>query len=147
RAVGCAPWAARRGLRAVGGTEAVRVNFSKKTMKMIGAVGADSCRLHFCERAGSDDLVALLETLRRRHGRVFVILDNARAHKSERIREYLEEADGTVVPWCLPPCTPRHNPVEVPWRETRRAVAGRYFGGGFDQTGWSIMRMISGGEV
>ena len=114
---------------------------------MIGAVGADSRRLHFCERAGSDDLVALLETLRRHRGRVFVILDNAGARKSERIRECPEGAEGAVVPWCLPPCTPPHNPVEVTWRETRRAVAGRYFGGGFDQTGWSIIRMISGGEV
>ncbi len=136
-----------RGLRAVGGTETVRVNFSKKTMKMIGAVGADSRRLHFCERAGSDDLVVLLETLRRHHGRVFVILDNAGARKSERIREYPEGAKGAVVLWYLPPCTPQHNPVEVLWREIKRAVAGRYFEGGFDQMRWSIIRMISGGEV
>ena len=34
-----------RGLRAVGGTETVGVNFSKKTVKMTGAVGANSCHL------------------------------------------------------------------------------------------------------
>ena len=136
-----------RGLRAVGGTETARVNFSKKTLKMIGAVGAGSCHLHFCERAGSDDLVVLLETLRRHYGRVFAILDNARAHKPKRIREYLEAADGAVVLWYLPPYTPQHNPIEVLWREIKRAVAGRYFEGGFDQMRWSIIRMISGGEV
>ncbi len=136
-----------RGLRAAGGAETVKVNFSKKTTKMIGAVGANSCHFHFCERAGSDDVIALLETLRRRHGRVFVILDNAKAHKSKAVREYPEGARGTVAPRYLPPYTPQHNPIEVLWREIKRAVAGRYFEGGFDQMRRSIIRMISGGEV
>ena len=109
-----------RGLRTVmGGKETVRVNFSKKTMKMMGAIGAGALYVHFCERASSDSLVALLDLIREIHDKVFVILDNARAHTSTTIREYLEGAGGRVVLWYLPPCTPRSSTTRSRCRGAR----------------------------
>lgn len=137
-----------RGLRLAGTkNDTVRVNFSKESLKVIGAIGDGICHLHFCDSADSENLIAVLEELRRHHGKVFVILDNASAHRSKKVREYLESTHGRVVLWYLPPYTPQHNPIEMLWRELKRALAGRYYAGGFDQMRWSIIRMVSGGEV
>lgn len=136
-----------RGLRIRGGRDVVRTNFSKGATKAIGAVGDGACHIRFCDRTDSDNVIALLETLRRCHGRVFVICDNARAHKSRKINVYLDGAGGDVVLWYLPPYTPQQNPIEMLWREIKRAIAGRYFEGGFEQMKWSIVRMLSDGQV
>ena len=52
-----------------------------------------------------------------------------------------------VVLWYLPPYTPQQNPIEIQWREIKRALAGRYFEGGFPEMQASILRMMENGEV
>ncbi len=53
---------------------------------------------------------------------------------------------GEVVLWFLPPRTPQHNPIEVLWREIKRAIADVYFGG-IGQMRAAIIRMLRRGEV
>ena len=77
----------------------------------------------------------------------FVCNYHARAHKSKKISRYLDGAGGDVVLWYLSPYTPQQNPIEMLWREIKRAIAGRYFEGGFEQMKWSIVRMLSDGQV
>ena len=137
-----------RGLRPRGGTEEVKTNFSRSSMKMVGAIGDDGAyHLHFCESADSDSVIALFERLRELHGKVFLILDNASAHKSGKIKEYLKEAGSDVILWYLPPYTPQQNPIEIWWREIKRALAGRYFEDGFTQMKLAIARMLANGEI
>lgn len=138
---------AKRGLYPKGGRETVKVSFSKKTKTAIGAIGENICYLHFCDGANSDNVIILLEALRKRFGKILVICDNAKAHKSKRIREYLNETRGNVLLWYLPPYTPQQNPIEILWREIKRAIAPRYFEGGFEQMQASIMSMLASGEV
>ncbi len=51
-----------------------------------------------------------------------------------------------MVLWFLPPRTPQHNPIEVLWREIKRAIADVYFGG-IEQMRTAIIRMLRRGEV
>ena len=116
-------------------------------MTAIGAIGENFCRLHFCDRANSDNVIFLLESLRNKYGKIFVICDNAKAHKSRDIRNYLKRTGGKVILWYLPPYTPQQNPIEIQWREIKRAIGPRYFEGGFEQMKASIRRMLANGEV
>ncbi len=136
-----------RGLHLRGGSETVNVNFSKTSMKMLGALGAGTCHLHFCDSANTVNVIKLLEMLREKYGKVFVICDNASAHKSKDIKQYLEQTRGQVALWYLPPYTPQHNPIEIQWREIKRALAGRYYKGGFPEIQKSILHMMENGEV
>lgn len=60
--------------------------------------------------------------------------------------EYVRNTGGRVVLWFLPPRTPQHNPIEVLWREIKRAIADIYFGG-IDQMRTAIIRMLHRDEV
>ena len=121
-----APFSAR-GIRPIGGHETVQTSFSNATTKALGVLMEDELVLNFCDHANSDSVMELLEKLRQKYGRVFLICDNASAHKSKKIQEYMGKAKGKVVLWYPLSYTPHHNPIEVVWRELKRAIAGRYF--------------------
>ena len=140
-----APFSARS-IRPIGGHETVQTNFSKATTKALGALMEDELVLNFCDNANSDHIIELLEKLRQKYGRVFLICDNTSAHKSEKIQKYLGETRGDVALWYLPPYTPQHNPIEITWRELKRAIARRYFDK-FEEMHKTIRNLIKSGEV
>jgi transposase len=62
------------------------------------------------------------------HGKIYLILDNARWHKAEALKELFCTNRGRIVRIFLPPYSPELNPVERVWRITRRQVThNRYF--------------------
>ena len=121
-------------------------NFNRKATKAIGALGVNSLHLDFFETVNSDAVIEVLDKLRAGGKKIFVILDNASPHKSKKIKDYVGQTRGDVVLWYLPPYTPQHNPIEIVWREIKRAIAGRYFGK-FDKMHETIRRLIKSGEV
>ena len=135
------------GIRPRGGSETVGVNFSTKTTRIIGALGAGTLDVQFHEKADAPAVIALIEYVRRKRGKIFVILDNASSHKSKEMADYIRNAGDEVVLWFLPPRTPQHNPIEVMWREIKRAIAGIYFGGIDQMMRTAIIRMLRRGEV
>ena len=135
-----------RGLRAIGGKDTVQINFSKKSTKIIGALGQGTLDIQFYQKIDADSVIAFLEYLRYRYGKVFVILDNAGAHTGKQMNDYIKSTKGDVVLWFLPPRTPQHNPIEIQWREIRRAVAGIFFGG-LDELQKRIRQLLHSGEV
>ena len=135
-----------RGLRAIGGKDTVQINFSKKSTQIIGALGQGTLDIQFYQKIDADSVIAFLEYLRCMYGRVLVILDNAGAHTSKQVKDYIESTKGDVVLWFLPPRTPQHNPIEIQWREIRRAVAGIFFGG-LDKLQKRIRQLLHSGEV
>ena len=139
------PYSAR-GIRPIGGCETVKTNFNTSTTKAIGALGENGLVLDFYEKADSNSVIDLLEQVRQKHNKIFVICDNASAHKSKEIKEYLDKTNGNVVLWHLPPYTPQHNPIEIVWRELKRAIAGRYFEN-FKHMHKTIRSIIANGEA
>ena len=135
-----------RGLRAIGGKDTVQINFSKKSIKIIGALGQGTLDIQFHQKTDAKSVIALLEYLRRKYGRVFAALDNASAHTGKEMSDYIESTKGDVVLWFLPPRTPQHNPIEIQWSEIRRAVADIFFGG-LDELQKRIRQLLHSGEV
>ena len=118
-----------RGIWIKGGKDTVQINFSKKSIKTIGVLGRGTFDMQFHQKTDADSVIALLEYLRYRYGKVFVILDNAGAHTGKQMNDYIKSTKGDVVLWFLPPRTPQHNPIEMQWREIRRAVADIFLEG------------------
>ena len=62
------------------------------------------------------------------HGKLYLILDNARWHKARDLRDFFDVNRDRMVRIFLPPYSPELNPVERVWRITRRQVThNRYF--------------------
>ena len=60
--------------------------------------------------------------------KIFLILDNARWHRSKILKEFFEANQQRLVFIYLPPYSPELNPIERVWRITRRKVThNRYF--------------------
>ena len=135
-----------RGIRVKGGKDTVQINFSKKSIKIIGALGQGTLDIQFHQKTDAESVIALLEYLRYRYGKVFVILDNAGAHTGKQMNDYIKNTKGDVVLWFLPPRTPQHNPIEIQWSEIRRAVADIFFGG-LDELQKRIRQLLHSGEV
>ncbi len=61
-------------------------------------------------------------------GKIFLILDNARWHRSKELKEFFEANQPRLIFIFLPPYSPELNPIERVWRITRRKVThNRYF--------------------
>ncbi len=65
------------GIRPRGGRDTVGVSFAAKTTRIIGALGAKTLDIRFHEKAGAPALISLLEYVRWKRGRIFVIPDSA----------------------------------------------------------------------
>ena len=136
----------RRGIRRRCGHDTVKINHSKKSIKIIGALGRNTLDIQFHENLATGNIIELLEELRQKYVNVFVIMDNAVAHKSRDMEAYIRGTNGSVVRWFLPPHTPQHNPIEILWREIKRAIADTFFGG-FDRLQERIRKILDSGEV
>ena len=66
-----------RSIRVKCGKDTVQVNFSKKSIKIIGTLGQGTLDIQFHQKTDAQSVIALLEYLRCRYGRVLVILDDA----------------------------------------------------------------------
>ena len=136
-----------RGLRLKESRDVVGINYSTKTQKAIGALGDGVLHLRFQDKADSTNAIAMLEEMRQKYGKIIVILDNALAHKSKQMREYLAGVNDDVILHFLPPHCPQHNPIEIQWREIKRAITCGFFEGGFEEMKAAIRRLLDQKEV
>jgi transposase len=61
-------------------------------------------------------------------GKIYLILDNARWHRSRDLKSFFEANKYRIVLVFLPPYSPELNPIERVWRVARRTVThNRYF--------------------
>ena len=74
--------------------------------------------IQFHGKIYSESVIALLEHVRQKYGKVFMVMDNAAVHTNKTMDGYIEGMGGDVVRWFLPPRTPQHNPIEIQWRES-----------------------------
>jgi transposase len=61
-------------------------------------------------------------------GKIYLILDNARWHRSKDLKDFFEANQDRLVFVFLPAYSPELNPIERVWRITRRMIThNRYF--------------------
>jgi len=56
---------------------------------------------------------------------IFLILDSHPAHRSKKVREYVESQGGKLRLYFLPPYAPELNPTEIAWRHVKGHGVGR----------------------
>jgi transposase len=62
------------------------------------------------------------------HGKIYLILDNAKWHKAKALKDFFIQNQDRLERIFLPPYSPELNPAERVWRITRRLVThNRYF--------------------
>ena len=79
----------RRGIRRRGGRDTVKINYFRQSIKIIGALGRDTPDMQFHENLATGNVVELLEEIRQKYANIFVIMDNAAAHKSREMEDYI----------------------------------------------------------
>ena len=135
-----------RGWMPRGGRETIQTTFSRRSLKVFGALGRDVLHVMAARSTKSEVFKVFLEALRQKYGRVAFVTDNAKSHKSKLIRDYLKSTGGDVVLIYLPPYTPQLNPIEIQWRMIKARLACRYFATE-DEMERSIVRLVESGEV
>ena len=135
-----------RGWLPRGGHETIKTTFSRRSVKVFGALGKGVLHVMQADSTKSTVFKVFLEALRQKYGKVAFVTDNAASHKSELIQKYLKDAGGDVVLIYLPPYTPQLNPIEIQWRMIKARLASRYFATE-DEMEDSIIRLVESGEV
>ena len=81
----------------------------------------------FFDEANSDSFVAFLKVLQKRFGKLLLFADNASCHKSERVIDYINSANGDIIPAHFPKYAPELNPIGIQWREIKKCVSNAFF--------------------
>ena len=99
----------------------------KKIVRPIGVLADGWFRITIIDAANSETLKNFLDTIRADIGKAAMIMDNASYHKSEETGEYMNDSDGMFECIFLPAYTPQLHPIEVLWRDLKRALVVIYF--------------------
>lgn len=130
----------------VGGRETIPMSWSKKSVRLIGVLGEGWFHIAIVESANSKTLRSFLNRVRESVGNVAAVMDNVSYHKSQDMDEYERDSGGGLVRIFLPKYTPQLNPIEVLWRDLKRALAGGYFDS-MDELKAAILEIVEGGEL
>ena len=103
------------GLR--GHTPIIQQSFTWKQMSAIAGLSWWRFYFRFVDGAvKSDQIIEFLRALKGQIRRkLLIVWDGVGAHKSRRVREWLEQQDGRIAIAFLPPYAPELNPVEAIW--------------------------------
>jgi len=76
---------------------------------------------------------AFLHQLRRRYGRLILLIDKAPWHRSKLVKTFLDENRSWLHALYFPANAPEMNPVEECWRQMKNDVVGSTFHPTFQQ--------------
>ena len=130
----------------VGGRETIPMSWSKKSVRLMGVLGDGWFHMAIIDSANSDTLKSFLNKVREGVDALAVVMDNVSYHKSESMDKYESDSGGALVRIFLPKYTPQLNPIEILWRDLKRALAGSYFDS-MDELKAAILEIVEGGEL
>ena len=119
---------AQRGIRTRGGSETVSTNYSKKSIQILGVLGENTLDIMFSRTYKLEDTIRMIDHVYKKYGKLYILLDNAGANSSAKVKNYVEDMNGEVVLKYNLPHTPQLNPIEPQWLVIKGAVGGAYFG-------------------
>ena len=134
------------GWRPVNGHDTIRQGFSKKSVKLFGALGTDGYRIRATDAINSETFIAFLQDLLKTYPKFAMVLDNASCHHSKMVTEFVESTDGAIRLVFLPPYTPQLNSIEMQWGVLKRLLSGRYFRS-IGELKKTIMALVDNGEM
>ena len=136
----------KRGLRRKGGHDTVTTNYSRKSTHIFGALGDGTLHVEFHDDLKAKSYTDLVDSVQQKYGKVGIIADSARAITGKTMRDHIAATNGNVEMIHFLPHTPQLNPIEIQWREIKRAIADIFFGG-LEKLQEAVMRMLKNGEI
>ena len=109
----------------------VKTERSKEHQNYIGFLNQETgeCEIYEIKRGNSEEIIRVLEALVKRYPdkRICVIWDNARWHRSKRLREKLRKGESLerIHLIALPSYAPETNPIEHVWNYAKGKLANR----------------------
>ena len=117
-----------KGYAPIGQTPVVRVESKKMRINMLSAVSSRG-KLRFVlykDNMNGDKLIDFMRRLVRDTPRkVFLILDNLRAHHSKKVKAWLEKHKKKIEVFHLPPYAPEYNPDELVNNDLKHNIGNR----------------------
>ena len=115
-----------RGYAPIGKTPTVLVDSQKIKINMLSAISGRG-KLRFMlykDNMNSDKLIDFMRRLVKDSKRkVFLILDNLRAHHSKKVKAWLEKHKAEIEVFYLPPYAPEYNPDELLNSDLKRGIS------------------------
>ena len=115
-----------KGYAPIGKTPTVLVDSQKIKINMLSAISGRG-KLRFMlykDNMNSDKLIDFMRRLVKDSKRkVFLILDNLRAHHSQKVRAWLEKHKEEIEVFYLPPYAPEYNPDELLNSDLKRGIS------------------------
>ena len=117
-----------RGYAPKGQTPVLKVQSKKLHINMISAI-SNQGKIHFMlsdQSFNSERLIEFLERLIKDVGRkIYLILDNLRAHHSNATSEWVEQHKDQIQLFFLPPYSPEYNPDEYLNHDLKQSIGTR----------------------
>jgi transposase len=117
-----------KGYAPIGCTPVVRVESKKMKINMLSAISARG-KLRFLLYKDNMDSNKLIDFMRRLvkdvPRKVFLVLDNLRAHHSKKVKAWLEKHKEEIEVFFLPPYAPEYNPDELLNAHLKKGISKR----------------------
>lgn len=103
----------------------VKINHANRCTNVFGARSSKSFVFSFSKKKRQREFIIFLEKLRRRWKKFLLFIDNAKAHKGSKVKEYLRRHKKTVQLEYFPKYSPEQNPTEQCWKPAKNCLANR----------------------
>ncbi len=111
-----------------GHTPIVRGTGQRRSLNMISAVSAKG-KLHFTfveGKVNADAFICYLQKLLHDvKGKIFLIVDGHPSHKASKVRQFVEQTNGRLELYLLPPYSHELNPDEWVWKNIKADHEGK----------------------
>lgn len=101
------------------------IHHANKCTNVFGARTQKTFVFSFSKRKKQIDFVMFLNRLRLRWKKVFLFVDNAKAHQGDIVRSFLRQYRKSFRLMYFPKYTPELNPTEQCWKPARKRVSNR----------------------
>lgn len=94
-----------------------------KKVHVFGALNDVSCITKMTTHINAKKYLPFLRRLKKKHGKLCIIVDNARWHLTKKVFEFVKKEK--IVMIRLPPYSPELNPIEQYWKNIKQHLAMR----------------------
>jgi len=101
------------------------MNFRQDSISAMGARTQKAFVFSFCKKKTRRRFIRFLRMLKRRWGKVFLIIDSAPWHRGREVVDFLKAHKKTFRVLYFPLYTPELNPVEQCWKPARKVLSNR----------------------
>lgn len=120
---------------------------TRAKLNVFGIINPLTGQSHFqyIKNLDSDCFIQFLKAILKEYAhsrKIYLVIDNAPAHKSKKVSEFLLSYKNKLELVCLPPYSPDLNPIEILWREVKKEVVYNTFYPLFDDFKASLTKSL-----